>query len=98
MKGYEVRAHLFWNQTCELAVINTSEWLGIRGERYDSRTCLHASGCHVKLSCKICAHDAIRLLVMGKGLFEDLELSLCRSLSVFYLVWDVGIELSEVDE
>lgn len=26
--GYELRAHLFWNQTCELVVINTS---GLRG-------------------------------------------------------------------
>jgi hypothetical protein len=97
MKGYEVRAHLFWNQTCELAVINVRMVVNL-GKSYDSRTCLHASGCHVKLSCKICAHDAIWFLVMGKGLFEDFELGLCRPLSVFYLVGDVGIELPEVDE
>ena len=35
---------------------------------------------------------------MGKGLFEDLELGLCRPLPVLYLVWDVRVKLSEVDE
>jgi hypothetical protein len=59
---------------------------------------LYASGCHVKFSGEIRAHDAIWFLVVGKGLFEDLELGLCRSLSVFYLVGNVRIELFEVDE
>ena len=68
------------------------------GGSYDSGTCLHASGGHVKLPCKICAHDTVWLLVMGEGLFENLELGLCRPLSMFYFVWDVRIELSEVDK
>lgn len=35
---------------------------------------------------------------MGKSLFEDLELGLSRPLSVLYLVRDIRIEFSKVDE
>ena len=35
---------------------------------------------------------------MSKGPLEDLELGLRRPLAVFYLVGDVWIELSKVDE
>lgn len=61
-------------------------------------TDLYTSRCHVKLSCEICAHNTVRFLVMGKGLFKDLELGLSCPLSVFYLVGNVRIELSEVDK
>ena len=35
---------------------------------------------------------------MSKSLFEDFELGLGRPLSVFNLVWNVRVELPEVDE
>jgi len=64
----------------------------------DWQTDLNASGCHIKLSCQIRAHDAIRFLVVSKGLFKDLELRLSGPLSMFNLVGDVRIELSKVDK
>lgn len=62
------------------------------------RTDLYTSGGHVELSCKARAHDAVGLLVAGKGLFKDFELGRGGSLAVLYLVGDVRIEFSEVDE
>jgi hypothetical protein len=35
---------------------------------------------------------------MRKCLFKDLKLGLSRPLAVFYLVGDVGVEFSEVDD
>lgn len=70
MKGYEVGAHLFWNQTCELAAIYMSEKLEVNAG--EAKTNLNTSRCHVELPCKICAHDAVWFLVMGEGLFKDL--------------------------
>ena len=49
------------------------------------------------MSCKVRAHNAVRFLVAGKGLFKDFELGWGCPLAVFYLVGNVRIELSEVD-
>ena len=71
---------------------------GKSGGGEDSQTDLYASGGHVELSCKVRAHNAVRFLVTGECLFEDFELGRGCPLAVFYLVGNVGIEFSEVDE
>ena len=64
----------------------------------NSQTDLYTSGSHVELSCKTRAHNTVRFLVAGEGLFEDFELGGRGPLAVLYLVGDVRIEFSEVDE